>query len=70
MAEGVPDKEETECAMNCIRPNFSGGPLEMWVEHLKIWLAAAWAEEKPDPSRWQIVVEIIQLVFATGKLDI
>ena len=42
----------------------------MWVEHLKIWLAAAWAEEKPDPSRWQIVVEIIQLVFATGKLDI
>ena len=40
----------------------------MGSEHLKIWLVAARAEEKPDPSRWWIVVDIIQMVFFTGEL--
>ena len=38
----------------------------MRVEHLKSLLAAAWADKNPDPYRWQIVVDIIHMVFATG----
>ena len=33
---------------------------------LKIWLAVAQAEENPDPPRWHIVVDILQLSFGTG----
>ena len=40
----------------------------MQAEHLKSWLAAAKEEEKSDPSRWKIVVEIIHLEFVTGEL--
>ena len=38
----------------------------MRSEHLNIWLAAVQAEENPDPPRWWIVVEIIQLSFGKG----
>ena len=31
-------------------------------------IAVAQAEENSDPSRWNIVVEIVQLVFYTGDL--
>ena len=40
----------------------------MRVYHLNICLAAAQAEEKPDPYRWWISVEIIQLLFGIGEL--
>ena len=40
----------------------------MLAEHLKIWIAAARAEENPDPSREWIVVDIIYLTFVTGEL--
>ena len=40
----------------------------MRAEHLKIWLATARAEENTDPSRWWIVVDIINLAFVTGEL--
>ena len=33
---------------------------------MNIWLAAAQAEEKPDPYRWWIFVEIIHLAFDIG----
>ena len=42
-----------------------GGTSGMRRKHLKIWLAMAWSEEKPDPSRWIIVVEMVQLEFET-----
>ena len=41
----------------------------MWVEHLKFWLAAERAEEKADPSRWWIVVDMVWLAFETGDLE-
>ena len=40
----------------------------MLVEHLKIWLEVAQEEGKPDPSRWWIAVNMIQLVFDIGEL--
>ena len=46
-----------------------GGTSGMRRKHLKIWLAMAWSEEKPDPSRWIIVVEMVQLEFETGELE-
>ena len=39
------------------------------MEHLNIWVVTIRAEENPDPSRCHIVVDIIQLEFATEKLD-
>ena len=41
----------------------------MRAEHLKIWLTAAREEENPDPSRWWVVVDKIQMAFFTGELE-
>ena len=40
----------------------------MRAEHLRIWLVAEQVEENPNPSRWNIVVDIIQPAFSTGEL--
>ena len=42
----------------------------MRVEHLKICLAAAQSEEITDSSRWWIFMEIIQLAFDIGGLEL
>ena len=39
----------------------------MRAEHLKIWLAEAQAEENPTPSRWNILVDMVQLAFDMGS---
>ena len=54
-----PSKDEIEWAVRRIHPNWVKGPSGMRVYYLNIWLAAAQAEEKPDPYRWWISVEII-----------
>ena len=54
--------------MRRAHPNWDRCPSGMQAEHLKSWLAAAKEEEKSDPSRWKIVVEIIHLEFVTGEL--
>ena len=46
--------------------NLGGDPLRMWVDHLKIWIVEAWAEENTDSYRCHIVVEMVQLTFETG----
>ena len=40
--------------------------MEIWAEHLNIWIAETQVEVKPDLSGWKIVVDIIKLVVATG----
>ena len=40
----------------------------MRVDNLSIWIAAEQAEGKPDPYRWWVSVEIIQLAFYIGEL--
>ena len=49
--------------------NYDRGPSGMFVEHLEGWIVEAQSEEKPYPSRWNIVVEIIRLKFETGYLE-
>ena len=68
MAYRFPSKDEIEWAVRRIHPNWAKGPSRMWVYYLNIWLAVAQAEEKPDPYRWWISVEIIQLAFDIGEL--
>ena len=39
----------------------------------EVWagiIPASQAEEKPDPSRWWIVMKIIQLAFDIGELEL
>ena len=66
MADSFSSKDEIEWSVRHIHPNLARGPSGMQEEHLKIWIAAAQAGEKPDPSRWWIVMEIIQLAFDIG----
>ena len=56
-------KDEIEWSLRRICKNWYGGTsgLGMWPEQLKIWIMLAQTEENPDPPRWQIFVEIIQL---------
>ena len=68
VADKVPSEEEIEWDVRHVNPNWTGGPSGMWAEHLKIWIAEAQSEKPPDPSRWRIVVEIIQLASCTGEL--
>ena len=56
MIDRFPPRDEIEWAMRHIHPNWERGPSGMRVYHLKIWLAAAQAVVKTDPSRWWIVV--------------
>ena len=66
----LPSKDEIEWAVSHIHPNWAMGPSWVLVYHLKIWLAASQAEEIPDPSRWWIVMEIIQLAFEIEELEL
>ena len=68
MADRFPSKDEIEWAVRRIHPNWAKGPSRMWVYYLNIWLAVAQAEEKPDPYRWWISVDIIQLSFYIEQL--
>ena len=43
---GVPEEEEIEWAVKCLRNNRAGGASRMRAEDLKGWLAAARQEEK------------------------
>ena len=38
----------------------------MQAEHFKIRLELERADEQPDPSRWRISLEMVQLAFETG----
>ena len=66
MAYRFPSKDKIESSVRRIHPNWARGPSVMRVYYLNICLAAAQAEEKPDPYRWWISVEIIQLAFDIG----
>ena len=48
----VPEEEEIELAMKRFRYNRSGGELEMWLEHLRKWLAEASYTDTPDATNW------------------
>ena len=47
---------------------WGGRALGVQVEHLNSWVLMARVERKYDPSRWKIVLEIIQMVFAKMEL--
>ena len=66
MADRFPSKDETEWAVRRIHSNWSRVPSRIRVGYLNIWLAEAQAEEKPDPYRWWISVEVIHLAFDIG----
>ena len=40
----------------------------MWEEHLKSCLAEAQAEDNPDLSGWQVIVDMVRMVFEKGEL--
>ena len=66
MTDRFPSKDEIEWAVRRIHPDWTKGPSGMRVDYYNMCLAAAHAEEKPDPYRWWISVEIIQLAFDIG----
>ena len=68
VADKVSAEEEIDWDVRHINPNRAGVPSGIRADHLKSWIAEARAEENPDPSRWRIVVEIIQLASCTGEL--
>ena len=68
VVDGVPSKEEIEWAVRRVHPNFSGDASCMQAGHLKSCNLIVRAEGKYDPSRWQIFLELVQMVFITRDL--
>ena len=59
----VPGEEEVAGAVRNLILNRSGRPFGMRVDHLRNWQRVATQEEFPDPSKWMVVVRLIQAAF-------
>ena len=64
----LPEDEEVDGAVCHIRLERYGGPSGMKTEHLWSWMRAATWKELPEPSKWDMVVGLIQAYFCKGNL--
>jgi hypothetical protein len=68
VVDEIPTDEEIRAAVSRLRRSKSPGPSGIRTDHLKDWLAAAEARENPDTTRWDLLVRLLQHVYATGNI--
>jgi len=66
--DDVPDDEEIAVAVPKMRAGKAAGPSKIRADHLKRWLTEATRSENPDPSRWEVLVELVQECYRTGTI--
>ena len=66
--DSLPEDDKVDGAVCHIRLERSGGPSGMKTEHLWSWMRADTRKELREPSKWDMVVGLIQAYFCEGNL--
>ena len=66
--DSVPEADEIALAVKRLRRGKAPGPTGLRTDQLKDWLEAATREENPDTTHWDVLVKLVQHVFASGEM--
>ena len=64
--DSIPDEEEIEKALSCLKNSKSLGASSIMVDQLKFWMQ----QKKKKPKHWKLVVDIVQEVFCLGCIPL